>query len=256
MKITPAKKGGFLIVTETGKFSISSEAYTEMPLYEGKELSVLEKRNLLHLSGLSAPLHYAEGLLTKREYSVSELKKKVLLKFPEFSDINELVYSLKQACLLDDERFAKDYAEAKDSVGYGEKRIKEDLLYKKGVSPEIVDHLEFPHEERKAFALVAALSKRYSSLPLRKAQEKAYILLLNKGYEEPIASKASSKIEVDSKLGEERLRKEASLINKRLERKYNGYDLNSHLYASLMRKGYSSSDISTVIKELHNEKNS
>jgi regulatory protein len=255
ISITLGKKGMVIVKTEDGTFSLSQDAYTELPLYEGKELTPLEKHELLHLSGLSSPLHYAESLLTRREYSVSSLKKKIKAKFPDFEDVNEVIDRLKKSSLLDDERFATDYLLIHEAKFEGEEKIKNNLLYKEGISPSIIASLSFKNEESKAKEYLLKLQPRFASLPVFKARSKAYIALKTKGFDDEISKHLSNDIQVDPSKMKERLTHDAFAINKSLERKYNGYELENRLFARLMSRGYSKDEIQDAIKEIKHEKN-
>ena len=255
LSISSGKKGVIVVKTDSGRFSLSQDAYTELPLYEGKELTPLEKHELLHLSSLSAPLRYAESLLSRREYSVSSLKKKLKIKFPEFEDTGELIDRLKKSSLLDDNRFASDYLLIHEGSLEGEEKIKNNLQYKEGIAPSIIASLPFSSEENKASEYLLRIEPRLSSLPLFKAKSKAYVSLKNKGFSDEIARSYSDKIKVDSNREKERLTREAFAISKSLERKYNGYELKSRLFTRLASRGYSKDDIQDVIKEIEHEKN-
>jgi regulatory protein len=77
------------------------------------------------------PFETAVAMLSRRPYSVAELRRALEKKFPDSSDVPEVLARLRQLGYLDDAKFAEAYASSLARVrNYGQHRIRRELKSK------------------------------------------------------------------------------------------------------------------------------
>lgn len=246
--ISTNRKGEQVVVFTSGeKLVLSQAAFTEVPLYVGKELSPLEQGTIRSFERREKYMNYAMGLLSKREYSSKEVREKLIAKGADLSLTQEVIFYLRKEGFLDDKQFAADYAESQSTLLYGEERIKDKLRYEKGINPSIVEELSFPDEDEHAASFLKTLLRKTSSLPYKARKRKLEEMMRRRGFAAETASTALLVLEEDEEAVRASLQKVAASVIKRYERKYNGYELKQRCFAFLLSKGYSSTEISEVL---------
>lgn len=250
LSITTNKKGQQVIVLDHSKLILSANAFTEHPLYVGKEVTALEYRDILAFKKNEGLYDYALSLASKGCYSTHDLREKLNKKCSDIDQVRQALFRLHQQGFLNDQDFAKEYAEEKSDALYGKDRILQELRYKHGVNEVILLSLSFPHEEENAEKAALAMERKYARLPLRAKREKGMANLIRRGYSQAIAQKAVLCYEEDTLQSKKSLTLLAENALKRYEKKYNGYDLRSKCFAYLLKKGYRSEDIAQALEEL------
>ncbi len=125
-------------------------------------------------------LSYAISLLSKRDYSVKELIKKVKVKFPNLKEELKLIErELLENKFLDEKRAVINYFLSKIERGWGKRKIKGNLL-KLGFPEELIDEVFLTVPFDYSF-IVQELEKRYR-LENRKERERAKRFLLQRGF--------------------------------------------------------------------------
>ncbi len=240
------KKKTFEVSFGLEKFSLSIDSFTDHYLYVGKEINEKEFLEIKRSAENEKIYKYALKLAISGSYSTYEVKEKLKKKI---SDPLSIISKLKDRGLLNDEEYALEYKEEKEKQLYGENRIKDDLLHKKMISPEIVANLEFLNEEENAKKLLQIYEKRLCSLPIQEKKRKAMDILLRKGYSSNAALTLLSSLKEDKEKSQLRLRKEFEQLKKRYQNKYDGYSLKSHIYQALIRRGYNQESIKEVMED-------
>ncbi len=253
--ISRDKKGYFVIKAGSYSFSLSEDAFTNFYLREGKELTEAEITSLKEESALSSLRDYAVSSLARKQYSKREMKEKLLRKNPNEKAVFAVIQSLERYGLLDDESYAKDYKEERENALYGKKRILEELQFKKGISPRILGNLVFQHEIENAKKYASSLSRSLLSYPYLSRMEKTKNALSRRGFEKDAIDFALCVLnEKDDERVQNRLYVDASTAYARYARKYNNeYELFSHLWSFLVKKGYRSEDVLTVVERIKHE---
>jgi regulatory protein len=126
-------------------------------------------------------LSYAISLLSKRDYSVKELIKKVKVKFPNLKEeeLKLIEGELLENKFLDEKRAVINYFLSKIERGWGKRKIKGNLL-KLGFPEELIDEVFLTVPFDYSF-IVQELEKRYR-LKNRKERERAKRFLLQRGF--------------------------------------------------------------------------
>jgi len=92
-----------------------------------------KKRKIRSKTGLE----YASRILSKRDYSEKDLRKKITEHFGA-EEAEETILKLKEYGYLDDERYREVYIASRIRSGYGAYRISGDL-YEKGLNDDLTD---------------------------------------------------------------------------------------------------------------------
>jgi regulatory protein len=130
----------------------------------------------------------AVGAIGRRERTVAELRGWLMKRGFEAQAIESAISRLIELGELDDERFARRYAEDKRELsGWGNERIRE-ALREREVDPLLIEAAlaVAPHEEEVARAS-ALLEARGDSLDGEAARARALAYLSRRGYELEVA---------------------------------------------------------------------
>lgn len=250
LSITTDKKGKHLVSFASGdKLRLDDDAFTEIPLYEGKEVTPLEYRQLSSFLKNEGLASYALSLAVKGCYSRHDVRLKLEKKSQDVDQIRQALYKVQQEGFLDDEAFAKQYVEEKDAQLYGEERILSDLRFSHGVNETIVAGLSFPRELEKAKQAASMMERRYPSLPLTAKKRKAVEALRRRGFAENVALQAVSSYKEDKEKSNLALKQSCEKLLCRYQKKYNGYEARAKCFAALLAKGYRSEDIAKILEE-------
>lgn len=243
------KKRTFEVSFGLEKLILSEDTFTDYLLYVGKDVSPSDFYKMKKESELQETYEYALSLLSKGSYSSYEIEEKIKKKLPEGEKPYSILKRLKNNGFLNDEEYAKEYKEEKESQGYGSIRIREDLLKRKRISSDIVDSLIFQNEEKTTTLIAQSLEKRLDTYPLKQKREKAISALLRRGFPMEIALQAVSSFKENKEESKKRLEKDYALLKKRYEDKYSGYAYRQHLFEGLLRRGYSKDDINEIMED-------
>ena len=231
---------------------ISKEAYLSSYLYEGKSISNKEINKLKEITALEALLNYAMSLISKRHYSEKNLYEKLIKKGNNKAAAISVISKLKESGLLDDKAYMEDLIAWDDERGFGKnKTIKH--LKDQGIPDNLIARARFSHsnELKKAKGLIPKLDKKYSRYAFNNKKKHVYQALLVQGYDYEVAREAIELVKEDKPhLEKEKLLNDYKKVLKRLESKYEGYQLKQKIYAALLSKGYKSKDIKLVLEEL------
>ena len=158
----------------------------------------------------SSPYEYLAFLLSRKAYSICEVRKKMRMKEYASCEIEEAVSSFIRHGFLNDRLFASSLVRTLSSSGYGKRRILAKLR-EKGVAPEIIKETLEEHENREELffpgescneegfsdpesaAAEKALKGKWRTLQnepdVRKRKEKALRFLAGRGFEAGICYK-------------------------------------------------------------------
>lgn len=133
-------------------------------------------------------IQLAYRALSSRDRTVAEMRAWLERKRVEPEAIEHAVAELESAGFLDDSRFAERFAEDKRGLEqWGGERIQRDLL-RRGVPPAVVDKVVSGRDrESELDAAVHLLRRRMAPPADDRERDKAWRLLIRKGYEPDLA---------------------------------------------------------------------
>ena len=244
------KKKKVVVSFDVDKVEISQDIYSDYYLYVGKELTSKEYQELLYRIKQDSLYQYGLSLAIKGCYSTFEVIMKLKAKQKEEQSVASVITRLKKAGLLDDKELAKEYKEEKENLLYGEERIKDELLHKKVISPEIVNKLRFAHELEHAKIAASQIEKKYDKYPYKSKIAKAVEALQRRGFSYDVSSKAVLGYKKSSKNESKNLKITGETLLKGYKRKYEGRDLREHMFVALARRGYEIESINQYLEEV------
>lgn len=141
-----------------------------------------------HGTEAARALELAYKALSRRDRTEAELRACLERKRVEPDDIAHALGELRDAGLLDDARFAQRFAEDKRSIErWGAGRIERDLL-RRGVPPALVEGaIAAQGNGDELAAAVALLIERVPPPADDRARDRAWRMLVRKGYEPDLA---------------------------------------------------------------------
>jgi regulatory protein len=252
-------------------FGCSSELVYYHNLAKGKEINVEDLKKVIiednYLTAKAKALKYIERAL-KSEFQVREFLQK---KEYDEDAIDRVIEFLKEYKFINDEYYAKAFVTQNMRIeGKGNIRYK---LVKKGIPEDIIsstlNKISSEDEEETALSLAEKKLKVLckSENNINKIKSKLNTFLMSKGYNFDIIKSVVSKLEINEEEKKESFEEEdyeqakenqwhelLSLAEKRYERlsksEKDKNKIKKKLQDFLLRKGYSYSDIKTVLNKV------
>ena len=163
LKIEPAKGSKLsLLADDEYVMSVDADTWYSLDYSNGCEVSDEEFEHIKFI--ITSRKAYAQALrfLTLRAHSGNELYKKLIKKHtPESSQY--AVDKCRELGFVDDEEFAKRYAEElTEKKKYGLSRVRTEL-FAKGIDREIVENVLSELESDPSSQIISIVEKKYSS---------------------------------------------------------------------------------------------
>lgn len=244
-------KNKVVITFEDRKLELDKEIYTNFYLYEGKDVSVKEFNKINEYNNISALLKYALRIRAKSIYSEYQLREKLYAKGGLKPEVDQVIISMKNYDLIDDNAFIADHIEYYNSLNYGKNKIIKKLS-DKGIFEDKLEKINFPIsiERKKAKNILNKTIKKYEKYNYSQLKNHVYASYISNGFSNEIASEMVSLIPEpkNNKDELEKLKKEFDKQYTRLIRKYQKKELKQKLITSLLSKGYKMNDIMKLIE--------
>ena len=233
------------------KLELDKEIYTNFYLYEGKEVSSKEYREIKEYNNVSSLLQYALRIRSKAIYSEYQIREKLYKKEASKSEVDKVIKTMKQYNLIDDDAFVSDYVEYYNSLNYGKNKIL-NKLSEKGIFEAKLSKIKFPitEERKKAKNVYLRLLKKYEKYNFTQLKQHVYNAYINLGFDHEIASEMVSHIQEEKNNKSEiaKLEKDYEKAYIRLARKYQKKELRQKIMQSLLQKGYRMNDVINVLE--------
>ncbi len=181
----PGKKGRLQVYLEgSGVFILTEKEVGKLGLAVGKKLTAEKLEQLREADELRRAKEYATLLLSYRSRTLSELRQRLARKGFSETTIAAVMKRLAELKLVDDARFAQDYAEARIRTAGRSRRLVQAELNKLGVGrAEIEEALAAaPDESVAARALLEKVKKRYAGLEEKVRRQRLFSLLARRGF--------------------------------------------------------------------------
>ena len=190
--------------------------------------------------------------LIARDYSPSKLREYLLKKNKNKQVVDEVIKKLQKYQLLNEDELIERVIEYCDSKHYGYNRIIL-MLKTRGISLNKINNVKLDHqrETKEALEQTKRLVKRYKGKNTVNLKRSVYSALIRYGFDENIASLESSKVYNSPSSELNMLKLEYSKLVSRYSRKLKGKELTNKVIKALLSKGYRSSDIDKLIKEVN-----
>lgn len=237
------------------KIMISSDDYYLYHLNANKQIDeqtyeVLKKQECIFKAYRSCLRR-----LSIKDYSISQIRKTLLRNDLDKSDIDEIIDRLISYGLLDDDKYCESKAMYHDRSNFSYKNIRQKLM-NDGIREDIINkYVDYSYEREIQKAQIIA-EKYHKTVTNRskKALKQSILYKLNSmGFTYDVAKYVTDNLDIEVKNELELLSKEYQKVSKRYSKKYEGYELRSKIYGSLLLKGFSSDDIKKVMEDDYEE---
>jgi len=177
-------------------FGMHQDLILEFEIVKGIELDVETQRRIIRRDEVHRARSRAIGLLAYRARSSAELRRRLLRYDYAEESVDEAIEKIREAGLIDDAAFARDYAHARfANKGYGPARVRSELIAR-GVPRSAIDQAideAFSDHEAIAEAALAFAQKRQPSLqreadPLKR-RKKLFDALRRRGFPTDVIGK-------------------------------------------------------------------
>lgn len=179
------KKGAFVTVNETERLWFSRDAWLERSYEAGESVDLDELKKWLLPRQYTEALNAAVRLLAVRSRSVREVRDRLVERGYMDDTIEMALYKLEKNDLLNDERFAEEWARERSHRQLGKRRIIMELR-EKGVASDTAERavsaLDEEDCESAGVALAEKLLRRYDGYEPREAMNKIMAAMARRGY--------------------------------------------------------------------------
>lgn len=169
-----------------GRFVVSLRAAdaAELGLAVGREIDQQELERLFSVLQYRRARDYALLLLSYRARTEAEIHKRLQQKGFSPETIAAVLARFAELKLLDDERFAQEFAQDRVNIGHrGRWRVRAELL-RRGVSRERIERalMTVPDEREAARQVLERCARRYAGLEPAVRRRRLYGLLARRGF--------------------------------------------------------------------------
>lgn len=238
------------------KIEVTELIIEEHDLFRGKAIDrevfdILKQNELISLAYSNAL-----KLLSKRDYTENQLKKKILNNGEfEHNQIDKAIDILKEKNLIDDYQYSLDYMRKCLRIGVGLNKSAY-KLNNLDVSKEIINacilEIEEDEEYNSIIEVIEKMISKNKTFSHRMIISRINQKLYSKGYRNDIIMKAMQAYDFvyDSDMEKQTLSKDFEKSVNKYRRKVNNKDLQRKIIDVLLKKGYNYEDISELVIEL------
>lgn len=168
------------------RFYLHADIIADFAVHTGMELDRTELRKIIYASNFRRAFQYALHLLDYRDYSYSEMLKKLVVTYKSEALCTEVMKKLVRIGVIDDCRLAEKYARRLcEGKHYGLRRARE-YMRTKGLSADTIDDALVPYQDCAADNIALLLETKYARFLTdaddRKSIEKVRNALVRLGY--------------------------------------------------------------------------
>lgn len=255
LAVKVSKKGVTIVFSAEETLKVDEQTFTDFYLYPGKSLTVLEFSKLQSAAEQFKFNQYAFQLLSRGAYTEKQVRDKLYAKGAKRFQVEAIVEKLHQYHLLDDRQFAEDRLRYYHDKGYGERRIRDELIAR-GVAEVILESLAFPKEKEidKAQKHLPRLNQKYRGRSFLAKKHLIFQVLSQRGFSASTIGAVIGGVDQPSPEEEQHsLKKAYEKAHERYRVKFKGYRLREKIINYLRQKGYNYSDIKEVLGETHEQ---
>ena len=168
-----------LLLDDEYQITTDVNFWAENYIKDGTDITDEEWNSLVDKINYRKAFNKCADFLSRRDHSVKELREKLLRTVDEAS-AEKAIERFEELGYLDDEKFARNYAEHLfKNKNYSINHVKQEL-YKKGISRDVVAEVI---EDSKIDNIITIINKKYySKLNAENGKEKVVAALMRKGF--------------------------------------------------------------------------
>ena len=171
-----------LLLDDEYQITTDVNFWAENYIKDGTDITQEEWNSLVDKINYRKAFNKCADFLSRRDHSVRELREKLLRTVDEVS-AEKAIERFEELGYLDDEKFARNYAEHLfKNKNYSNNHVKQEL-YKKGISRDIVAEIIEDSEIDSVESIITIINKKYySKLNAENGKEKVVAALMRKGF--------------------------------------------------------------------------
>ncbi|MDE5605285.1 MAG: recombination regulator RecX [Eubacterium sp.] len=171
-----------LLLDDEYQITTDVNFWAENYIKDGTDITEEEWNSLVDKINYRKAFNKCADFLSRRDHSVKELRGKLLRTVDEAS-AEKAIERFEELGYLDDEKFARNYAEHLfKNKNYSNNHVKQEL-YKKGISRDIVAEIIEDSEIDSVESIITIINKKYySKLNAENGKEKVVAALMRKGF--------------------------------------------------------------------------
>ena len=171
-----------LLLDDEYQITTDVNFWAENYIKDGTDITDEEWNTLVDKINYRKAFNKCADFLSRRDHSVKELREKLLRTVDEAS-AEKAIERFEELGYLDDEKFARNYAEHLfKNKNYSNNHVKQEL-YKKGISRDIVAGIIDDSEIDSVENIITIINKKYySKLNAENGKEKVVAALMRKGF--------------------------------------------------------------------------
>lgn len=245
------ERDGYKIVyIKKNEYVIYDYFFDELNLKEGEEYEYSKLNEIKKALNKTKICDYITNLSRKKMISCYEIKKKVLKKFDEEKDVDEVIELLKKYKIIDDNLYVEAHKYVLEDDYYGKYYIIEFFKHKH-IDNEIINNISFSEKDEieKARKYFEEIKNFYVSKNFVKQKKKIYDSMLRRGFGLEIINEVITNLKVDKEQELKLLEKDYKKAHEKLSNKYKDFELDNKIINYLVTKGYSYSDIVIEMKK-------
>ena len=171
-----------LLLDDEYQITTDVNFWAENYIKDGTDITDEEWNSLVDKINYRKAFNKCADFLSRRDHSVRELREKLLRTVDEVS-AEKAIERFEELGYLDDEKFARNYAEHLfKNKNYSNNHVKQEL-YNKGISRDIVAEIIEDSEIDSVENIITIINKKYySKLNAENGKEKVVAALMRKGF--------------------------------------------------------------------------
>lgn len=171
-----------LLLDDEYKITTDVDFWSENIYENGADITDEQWKDLVDKINYRKAFNKCADLLSRRDHSVKELKDK-LLRTVDRASADKAVKKFIEMGYLDDEKFARSFAEhLYKNKNYSDSHVKQEL-YKRGISSDIISDIMDDAEYDAVESIITIINKKYyDRLGAEKGREKVIASLMRKGF--------------------------------------------------------------------------
>ena len=184
------KKRVNIFVDDAFFCGLNKETAVKFSLKVGKEITEEKLKEACFDSEVKSAFEKASNILGIRMHSKKEIFDKLFKKGYEKQVIEKAILKLEEYGFVDDRIFAKEFVESNSKYS---KKIKEQKLKQKGVSPDIVFEILANESDFEEIELCKKQAQKYAKskdVSTKEGKQKLYASLVRKGFDFSTIKKA------------------------------------------------------------------
>lgn len=251
-EIKKYKKSLTVIFDDGSKKSLYPGVYAEFNLYKGKEISDKLFNEMLEYNKVEEYFSYCLKKLTLNEYSPQKIKDLLTKKGASKNEISRTLEKLRKYDFINEEKIVQTIVDRCDRRHLGYNKIIS-MLKDRQISEKEISKIKYnlKREENEVKIQAQVLVRKYKNKSASETKKAVYQGLIRNGFDEELSREILGSLITYNHIHEINVLKlDYQKYFLKYSIKYQGYELESRITETLLRKGYRNEDIKEISNEM------